>query len=67
MWSAEVPGRSTTRATRRMLSAPDPQSIDEAAEALMAARRPLIYAGQGVHYAKAWDELKPLPSCSKRR
>ena len=27
---------------------------------LAAARRPVIYAGQGVHYARAWAELKAL-------
>jgi acetolactate synthase-1/2/3 large subunit len=60
MWNAEVPGELEYRATRRALSAPDAQSVDAAAEALLAARLPLIYAGQGVHYAKAWPELKEL-------
>ena len=60
MWNAEVPGEIDYRATRRMLSAPDAQSVDAAAAALIAARLPLIYAGQGVHYAKAWPELKEL-------
>ena len=39
---------------------PDGASIEAAAEALLAAERPVIYAGQGVHYAKAWDSLKEL-------
>ena len=26
-------------------------------EVLARAERPVIYAGQGVHYAKAWAEL----------
>src|SRR5688572_8953308 len=60
MWNAEVPGEIDYRPTRRALSAPDAQSVDAAAEALLAARLPLIYAGQGVHYAKAWPELKEL-------
>ena len=60
MWTAEVPGTIEYRATRRVLSAPDPQSVDAAAEALLAARMPLLYAGQGVHYAKAWPELKQI-------
>ncbi|HEY3518118.1 MAG TPA: thiamine pyrophosphate-requiring protein [Gammaproteobacteria bacterium] len=60
LWNAEVPGEIEYRATRRALSAPDAQSVDAAAEALLAARLPLIYAGQGVHYAKAWPELKEL-------
>jgi acetolactate synthase-1/2/3 large subunit len=41
-------------------SAPDPASIHEAAGVLAAAQRPVIYAGQGVHYAKAWPQLKAL-------
>ena len=41
-------------------SAPDPAAVQEAAAALAAAERPVIYAGQGVHYAKAWDSLKRL-------
>ena len=30
------------------------------AAALVAAERPVIYAGQGVHYAQAWPELREL-------
>ncbi len=32
----------------------------EAAKLLAAAKRPVLYAGQGVHYAKAWPQLKKL-------
>ena len=39
---------------------PESASIAAAADALLAAERPVIYAGQGVHYAKAWDSLKEL-------
>ena len=39
---------------------PDPVAVDEAAAILSAAERPVIYAGQGVHYAEAWDELRTL-------
>ncbi len=41
-------------------SGPDPDAVAKAAEMLMAAERPVIYAGQGVHYAKAWPQLKAL-------
>ncbi len=41
-------------------SVPEPAAIEEAAVVLAAAHHPVIYAGQGVHYAKAWDELKML-------
>ncbi len=39
---------------------PDPEAIDAAAAALVAAARPVIYAGQGVHYARAWGTLRAL-------
>ena len=41
-------------------SGPAPDDVAAAAKALAGAQRPVIYAGQGVHYAKAWDELKAL-------
>jgi thiamine pyrophosphate-dependent acetolactate synthase large subunit-like protein len=39
-------------------SGPDPDAVREAAKVLMAAKRPVIYAGQGVHWAEAYEELK---------
>ncbi len=39
---------------------PDPADVSAAAEVLADARSPVIYAGQGVHYAKAWPELRQL-------
>ena len=41
-------------------SGPDPELVTAAADVLAAADHPVIYAGQGVHYAKAWDDLKEL-------
>lgn len=41
-------------------SAPDPSDVKEAAALLAGADHPVIYAGQGIHYAKAWEELKEL-------
>ena len=41
-------------------SGPAPEDVAKAAEMLAAASRPVIYAGQGVHYAKAWPQLKAL-------
>ncbi|HEY3909158.1 MAG TPA: thiamine pyrophosphate-requiring protein [Stellaceae bacterium] len=46
--------------TPRMRSAPDPQAASKIAEALVAAQRPVIVAGQGVHYGKAWPQLQAL-------
>ncbi|MDE0552705.1 MAG: thiamine pyrophosphate-requiring protein [Candidatus Poribacteria bacterium] len=39
---------------------PDSASIAAAAEALLDAECPVLYAGQGVHYAQAWDSLREL-------
>jgi thiamine pyrophosphate-dependent acetolactate synthase large subunit-like protein len=41
-------------------SAPDPLAVTEVAQVLVEAKRPVIYAGQGVHYAQAWQELREL-------
>lgn len=60
MWNEEVPGPIEYTKTRRILTAPDPASVDAAAAALIEAKRPVLYAGQGVHYARAWAELKQL-------
>jgi acetolactate synthase-1/2/3 large subunit len=40
--------------------APDPAAVAKVAEVLSNAERPVIYAGQGVHYARAWSELREL-------
>jgi acetolactate synthase I/II/III large subunit len=39
---------------------PDPAAVKEAAKVLVAAKRPVIYAGHGVHWAEAYAELKEL-------
>jgi len=41
-------------------TAPDPDAVVEVAKVLSAAAHPVIYAGQGVHYAEAWDDLREL-------
>jgi thiamine pyrophosphate-dependent acetolactate synthase large subunit-like protein len=48
------------RKTPQLKSGPDPRSVSQIAEALVAAKRPVIVAGQGIHYAKAWPQLKAL-------
>ena len=44
----------------RARTAPDPVDVERAAAVLAHAERPVIYAGQGVHYAEAWDALRDL-------
>jgi acetolactate synthase-1/2/3 large subunit len=48
------------RPAPRVRSAPDPRSVEQVAQVLVEAKRPVIYAGQGVHYAKAWQPLREL-------
>jgi acetolactate synthase-1/2/3 large subunit len=56
----DVPEPLAYRPARRVRSAPDPQDVARVAATLVNAQRPVIYAGQGVHYAKAWDALREL-------
>jgi thiamine pyrophosphate-dependent acetolactate synthase large subunit-like protein len=58
--AAEVPDGWTYTPAPRLRTAPDPRAVTEIAAALVAAERPVIYAGQGVHYAKAWRQLREL-------
>jgi thiamine pyrophosphate-dependent acetolactate synthase large subunit-like protein len=39
---------------------PDPADVRRAAAALIEAKAPVLYAGQGVHYARAWEPLRRL-------
>jgi len=41
-------------------SAPDPDAVKEAVRLLLAAKRPVLWAGQGIHYADASDRLVEL-------
>lgn len=41
-------------------SAPEPEAVERVADMLVAAKRLVIHAGQGVHWAEAYDELRTL-------
>lgn len=41
-------------------SGSDPAVVEKVADVLVQADQPVIYAGQGVHYAKGWDALRDL-------
>src|SRR5579859_7026301 len=56
----DVPEPLTYKPVPRARTAPDPTAVKEVAEALVNAQTPVIYAGQGVHYARAWQPLKQL-------
>jgi len=45
---------------KRVKPAGDPDQIREAVKMLLAAKNPVIRAGQGVLFAQAWDELRIL-------
>jgi len=60
VWGEDVPDSWTYTPSFAAKSGPDPHAVTEAAHVLASAERPVIYAGQGVHYAKAWKELKAL-------
>ena len=56
----EVPEPLAYRPALRTRTAPDPRAVAEVAAVLVGAERPVIYAGQGVHYARAWQPLREL-------
>ena len=60
LMNEEVTGELDYTPVLSTRSGPDPEAVAKAAEMLKAAERPVIYAGQGVHYAKAWPQLKAL-------
>jgi thiamine pyrophosphate-dependent acetolactate synthase large subunit-like protein len=60
VFGEDVPDDFVHTPSFRAKSGPDPDAVADAARVLAAAQRPVIYAGQGVHYAKAWDELRAL-------
>ncbi len=48
------------RPVLRSRFAPDGESVARAVELLCAAKRPVLYAGQGIHWSNAYAELKEL-------
>ena len=59
MWNEEVDPKDYI-SPQRIRTGTDLSAVAEAAKMLVAAKRPVIYAGQGVHWAEAWTELKEL-------
>jgi acetolactate synthase-1/2/3 large subunit len=56
----EVPEPLDYAPVVRTRSGPDPDAVERVAEVLSKAQRPVIYAGQGVHWANAYQELRAL-------
>lgn len=60
MWFEDVDEPFDYAPSVRTRSAPDPADVRRATQLLVDAKRPVIYAGQGVHYAQAWPQLRAL-------
>jgi thiamine pyrophosphate-dependent acetolactate synthase large subunit-like protein len=60
LWNEDIPDGWSHTPSFTAKSAPDPADVATAAHVLAGASRPVIYAGQGVHWAKAWPELRML-------
>jgi len=60
VFEAEFQGTLDYRPVAVQRTAPDPAAVKKAVEVLLAAKHPLLWAGQGVHYAEAGDRLAAL-------
>jgi acetolactate synthase I/II/III large subunit len=60
VFTAEYQGRLDYAPVAVQRAAPDPAAVTRAAEMLLQAKRPLLWAGQGVHYAEASEQLTAL-------
>jgi thiamine pyrophosphate-dependent acetolactate synthase large subunit-like protein len=57
IWNEEI-GELDYTPVIKARSAPDPRDVRNAAAAILAAKRPVIYAGTGVQWAEAWPQLR---------
>jgi acetolactate synthase-1/2/3 large subunit len=57
IWNEEIGELDYTPVTVAKFG-PDPADVAKAAKLILGAKRPVIYAGTGVHWAEAWPELK---------
>ena len=60
VFTAEYQGRLDYAPVPPQRAAPDPAAVKKAVEMLLAAKQPLLWAGQGVHYAEASEQLAAL-------
>jgi acetolactate synthase-1/2/3 large subunit len=60
VFQAEYKGELDYQPVPVLRGAPDPDAIREAARMLLAAKNPVLWAGQGVLYAEASDRLAAL-------
>jgi thiamine pyrophosphate-dependent acetolactate synthase large subunit-like protein len=60
VFGEEIPGAINYTPVVSTKYGPDAPSVAAAAKALLQAERLVIYAGQGVHWAEAYEELREL-------
>src|SRR6266545_212729 len=60
VWEAEYKGELDYRPMPVQRSAPDPDAVKQAVRMLLAAKNPILWAGQGVHYAEAGERMAAL-------
>ena len=60
VFEAEYQGKLDYRPVPVVRTAPDPDAVKRAVTLILAAKQPLIWAGQGVHYAGAGEKLSAL-------
>jgi len=60
VWEAEYKGELDYTPMPFVRTAPDPDAVKQAVRMLLAAKAPVLWAGQGVHYAEAGDRLAAL-------
>ncbi|MCX7378731.1 MAG: thiamine pyrophosphate-requiring protein [Alphaproteobacteria bacterium] len=60
MWNEEVSEPLDYTPVISTRYGPDPDHVKTAAAMLAGAKRPVLYVGQGVHYAQAWPQIKKL-------
>ena len=60
MWGDELPGELHYTPVKSVRFGPDPEDVGRAAAILAGAKCPVIYAGTGIHWAKAWPQLRVL-------
>jgi acetolactate synthase-1/2/3 large subunit len=57
--AGDVPAMLSRRSDHQRVAGTD-AAISDAAELLLRAERPVLFAGGGVHLSEAWDELKEI-------
>ena len=60
MFAEELPGPLAYEPVVATRYGPDIADVRRAAAALVEAKHPVIYAGQGLHWARAWEPLRRL-------